>query len=110
MDRQALYLQGLQTGYRIDEYNYTSLGLGETVIFAPSNPNRVLLFVDPNLGSSAMVWFRLQSGLLVSYFADATLPSLYYSVAQHYSIPSFEVVIVDNNPAQVFTGFGIIKQ
>ena len=110
MDRQALYLQGLQAGYRIDEYQYTSLGLGGQITFAPLNPNRVLLFIDPSLGSSAMVFFRLQSGLLVNYFADSTIPNPCYNVANHYSVPTFEVIINDNNPAQVFTGFGIVKQ
>lgn len=109
MDRQALYLQGLQSGYRIDEYQYTTLGLGETAILAPSNPNRVLIYIDPSQADYQNCFFRLQSGLLIAYFPNANILTASYSVANYYSVPSFEVIVTGNNPGQIWKGFGIVK-
>lgn len=109
MDRQANYLQGLQSGYRIDEYQYTTLGLGETVILAPFNPNRVFLWIDPSQADYQNCFFRLQSGLLIAFFPNANILTASYSVALHYSVPSFETIVIGNNPGQLWKGFGIIK-
>jgi hypothetical protein len=110
MDVATRYLQLLQTGYRIDEYNVVADGSGNPMVVCPTNPNRVLLYLYPQFGSSEYLYFRLDSGLLVlirDYQEKA--PSI-FTTALHYSMPSMEVVFSNVFAGEIVKGFGLIKK
>lgn len=110
MDLATRYLQALQLGYRIDEYNILTDGNTVPMVVCPYNPNRVLLYFYPIFTSSDDMFFKMQSGLLVKLYHYQETGYRIFTTAKHYSLPSLEVIVSNSFAGHEIKGFGIIKQ
>lgn len=110
-DKAQVYLNALQTGYRIEEYHYVTVGELTVVPFIPYSANRILLFVSMDSIENCRLYAVMQSGLLVhcsDMFETGTFKA---TMARDYSVSTFEYRLRNSGSVGLtINGFGIIKQ
>lgn len=107
-DLAQAYLNGLQVGYRIEEYRYTTTGTPTFPVIIPGNANRTMLYIRSSSVVTVCEW-HLPSGMRMSVPVDPTLTYCLLTMSKHYQLPTWEVRVNNaNSPIQI-VAFGIIK-
>jgi hypothetical protein len=109
-DFAATYLQLLQVGYRINEFNYSSDGSGDYQEFVKFNPSRVMIYLYTEISGGANIGYKMPSGLFIPINNSSTPLTQIITVSLHYAAPSLPIGCINTSVGSVGKGFEIVKE
>jgi hypothetical protein len=108
-NRSTAYLNYLQTGFNLVEYDYLSDGSGITQVVVPFSASRVFIQMEVPPTAFNNFFIQLPSGLLVSITQGANADFYISTLALHYSSPSLPIVCTNAFPGMKMRGWGLQK-